>query len=120
MTQEQNLQNIQESRLNEFLAGRELNEFEMLEAEDKIISYILSIGELPKEVELDSFEIVRIDEALNEFEIKALETLMQDDSNYDLSEKDFFDKYLLLSSKLKSDSVLSQGVKLDFAHIFAA
>lgn len=45
---------------------------------------------------------------------------MQDDSNYDLSEKDFFDKYLLLSSKLKSDSVLSQGVKLDFAHIFAA
>ena len=120
MQDAQHIQNIQESRLNVFLTGRELNEFEMLEAEEKIISYILSMGELPKEVELDNFEIVRIDEALNEFEIKALETLMQDDSNYDLSDKDFFDKYILLSSKLKSDDVLSQCVKLDFAHIFAA
>ena len=112
MTPEQNIQNIRDAQLDAYLTDSELTDDALLEAEKLIVSYALNMAELPKEIELDSFDVVKIEEALCRYEIEALKELIKNDDNFDLSEDDFYDKYFKLSSRLSSENVIEGGEKL--------
>jgi len=98
----------------------ELTDHQILDAERLVVKYAHEMGELTKDVEIEDFEIVRIDECMSAIEIKALTELMEDDNSFDLDFEEFYVNYVALAGDIKTKQVLKQGdsLKLDLSHIF--
>jgi len=109
-----------ENRDFETPTDTQLTDNQKLDAERLVVEYAHENGELKKEVELEDFETVRIDECMNTIEIKALTELMENDSSYDLDFEKFYMTYVELASDIKTKEVLGKGeeLKFDMSHMF--